>query len=393
MFVKKLNLICLMTFLALTPVIAMPPVDVRKITPPKLDSLHLGKKITCHRPMRHGAPNMSITKQNGQIIAHNYGHGGSGWTLGPGSAQYVNSLLLASYASDLKKETPITIIGAGALGLFTAYDLHQRGFKNITIVAEKFEGLTSHNAGGLLAPVSMDNHPEIQEMIDKIGIEAYKFYESIARKKHPHFKEGAVIVPTYFQNREESGLEPYVGKVMQPSKDVTLDFGNGTTRNMVAYDDGIFMDTAKMMKELQTYLKKNKVKFIQKKIESFSDLKGKFIINCSGLGSGKLNNDAEMISIQGHLIMLKDQDPKELEYMILVYFKEGTTKSGQKIKRSFYIFPKHLPNTSSNDVGVIGGTFIEGATKETPNEEEFETLLKGAKDFYGMDIKEELQEK
>ncbi|MBS0185544.1 MAG: FAD-dependent oxidoreductase [Proteobacteria bacterium] len=195
---KKLKLLYLAAFLALTPLLAAPALEVRKITPPKLDSLHLGTRITCHRPMRHGAPNMSVTKQGEQIIAHNYGHGGSGWTLGPGSAQHVNDLLLTSeYAHEVTKETPIAIIGAGALGLFSAYDLHQRGFRNITIVADKFEGLTSHNAGGLLAPVSMDNQPEIQGNIDKIGIDAYKFYESIAQKKHPHFKEGAVVVPTY----------------------------------------------------------------------------------------------------------------------------------------------------------------------------------------------------
>ena len=55
------------------------------------------------------------------------------------------------------------------------------------------------------------------------------------------FKEGAVVVPTYFQDRKNSGLEPYVGVVMQPAKDVVLDFGNGTTQKMVSYDDGIFI--------------------------------------------------------------------------------------------------------------------------------------------------------
>lgn len=333
--------------------------------------------------MRRGTPNMSITNQNGQVIAHNYGHGGSGWTLGPGCAQYVNTLLISSY-SLLRKDTSIIIIGAGALGLFTAYDLYQRGFRNITVIAEKFEDLTSHNAGGLLAPVSMDNTPETQELIDKIGFDAYEFYQSIAQKKHPHFKEGAVIIPTYFENREESGLEPYVGKVMQPAKDVILDFGNGTTRKMVVYDDGIFIDTSRMMKELRTYLKAHKIKFLLKKITSFSDINGKFIINCSGLGSFELNHDAEMISVQGHLIMLKDQNPKDLKYMILVYFKDGITKFGQKIKRSFYLFPKHLSNGDPKDIGVLGGTFIEGATKETPNEEEFDILIQGAKDFYGI---------
>ena len=71
--------------------------------------------------------------------------------------------------------------------------------------------------------------------------------------------------------------------------------------------------------------------------------------------------------------------------MILVYFNEDKTKSGQKVKRSFYIFPKHLANTASNEVGVIGGTFIEGATTKTPNVEEFDILLQGAKKFYGLD--------
>jgi hypothetical protein len=191
-------------------------------------------------------------------------------------------------------------------------------------------------------------------------------------------------VPTYFENRDDSGLESYVGKVMQPAKDVILDFGNGTTRTMVSYDDGIFIDTAKMMIGLRDYLDKKKIKFIQRKISSFAELDSKYIINCSGLGSSELNKDEKMASVQGHLVMLKDQNPQDLKHMILVYFNEGKTKSGQKVKRSFYIFPKHLPNTEPNDVGVIGGTFIENATPETPNEEEFNILIEGAKKFYGI---------
>jgi hypothetical protein len=109
------------------------------------------------------------------------------------------------------------------------------------------------------------------------------------------------------------------------------------------------------------------------------------VFDCSGLGAGALNGDAKMVSVQGHLIMLKDQRPQDLQHMILVYFREGTTEAGQKVKRSFYIFPKHLPDTGPNDVGVIGGTFVEGATPETPNREEFERMIQGAKRFYGME--------
>ena len=47
---------------------------------------------------------------------------------------------------------------------------------------------------------------------------------------------------------------------MQPAKDVVLDFGNGTQRPIVAYDDGIFIDTAVMMQDLTEVLQ-DRVRF------------------------------------------------------------------------------------------------------------------------------------
>lgn len=353
--------------------------EIRKITPPKLDTHNFGKKIICYRPMRRTAPNMTLEIVSNKVVIHNYGHGGSGWTLGPGSAKYVNDLLLNS-KSTVTIDAPITVIGAGALGLFTAYDLYIRGYKNITIVAEKFDALTSHNAGGLIAPVSMDNAPEMQKNIDKIGVDAYQFFKTIAIKKHPHFKDGATIIPSYWSSRADSGLEPYVGKVMRPAKDVVLDFGNGTTRNMVAYDDSIFVDTPRMLLNLTQYLKSQNIKFVHKKIKNFSEISDLYIMNCSGLGSTELNSDKELIAVQGHLIMLEHQNPEDLQYMILVYLDEGKTNSGQKIKRSFYMFPKKLLNSDIGNIGVIGGTFIEGTNEA--NEKEFDIIIKNAQKFY-----------
>jgi hypothetical protein len=108
------------------------------------------------------------------------------------------------------------------------------------------------------------------------------------------------------------------------------------------------------------------------------------VFDCSGLGAGRLNADKEMVSVQGHLIMLRDQVPANLQSMILVYFDKDKTKYGQEVKRSFYIFPKQLPGTGANDVGVVGGTFIEGGTPDTPNEEEFKILIDNARSFYGV---------
>ena len=71
-------------------------IEIRRITPPAFKAANLGEKILCYRPMKHGMPNLSIEQQGDKVIAHNYGHGGSGWTLGPGSAKYVNALLINS---------------------------------------------------------------------------------------------------------------------------------------------------------------------------------------------------------------------------------------------------------------------------------------------------------
>jgi hypothetical protein len=358
--------------------------EIRRINPPNLESAHLGERILCYRPMRHGSPNLSVKQAGNQTIAHDYGHGGSGWTLAPGSVKYVVDLAERTpQVQARRKDEPVAVVGAGVIGLFTAYELVQRGYTNITVVAERFDRLTSHNAGGLIAPVSMDNDPAMQALVNQIGIDAYRFFASIAKGDVPEFRGGAVVVPAYFERRDDSGLEPYVGVVMKPAKDVVLDFGNGTRRNMVAYDDAIFVDTAVMMERLTEWLRP-RVRFEQRKVDRFSDLPATLVFDCAGLGSGALNTDGAMVSVQGHLIMLKDQRPEDLQHMILVYFDEGKTEAGQKVKRSFYIFPKQLPGSGPNDIGVVGGTFVEGATPETPNTAEFERMLDGAKRFYGM---------
>ena len=50
--------------------------------------------------------------------------------------------------------------------------------------------------------------------------------------------------------------------------------------------------------------------------------------------------------------------------MISVPLGEGKTNSGLKVKHSFYQMPKHLPGSPEHEIGVIGGTFIEGASSD-----------------------------
>lgn len=46
--------------------------------------------------------------------------------------------------------------------------------------------------------------------------------------------------------------------------------------------------------------------------------------------------------------------------------------------------PKHLPGCSEHEIGVIGGTFIEGASTDFTTQGEFDLVLEGARNFYGL---------
>ncbi|WP_341756567.1 MULTISPECIES: hypothetical protein [unclassified Candidatus Tisiphia] len=71
-------------------------------------------------------------------------------------------------------------------------------------------------------------------------------------------------------------------------------------------------------------------------------------------------------------------------HFAFITLEYSITESGQDVERVFYVFPKKLAGSGSNDIGVIGGTFIEGATSGTPNNKEFDIMIKNAKDFYGI---------
>ena len=82
--------------------------------------------------------------------------------------------------------------------------------------------------------------------------------------------------------------------------------------------------------------------------------------------------------------MLKDQNPEDLQYIILTYLGKEINKFKQKTECAFHILPKNIPRSNHQDIGVIGGSFIEGANKKTPNHQQFNLIIKNATKFYGI---------
>src|SRR5215831_10879724 len=86
----------------------------------------------CLRPFRAAGPRLDVERLGDKVVVHNYGHGGSGWSLSWGSADVV--VRKAIEASNGSKE--IAVIGCGALGLTAATTAHRAGLR-VTIYAKE----------------------------------------------------------------------------------------------------------------------------------------------------------------------------------------------------------------------------------------------------------------
>jgi D-amino-acid oxidase len=83
----------------------------------------------CLRPFRAAGPRLDTETIGDALIVHNYGHGGSGWSLSWGSGTLAVRKAMAS------SPKAIAVVGCGALGL-TAATLAQQAGAQVTIYAK-----------------------------------------------------------------------------------------------------------------------------------------------------------------------------------------------------------------------------------------------------------------
>ena len=102
----------------------------------------------CTRPFRATGPRIEAEKYGRQTIVHNYGHGGSGWSLSWGSAMMAVRLALAT------RETHLAIIGCGAIGLTSARVAQRAGLRVRIYCRERPPEVRSSAATGVWSPDS-----------------------------------------------------------------------------------------------------------------------------------------------------------------------------------------------------------------------------------------------
>jgi D-amino-acid oxidase len=102
----------------------------------------------CTRPFRAEGPRLDVERVGIKTIVHNYGHGGSGWSLSWGSSGIAVQQALATGERD------IAVVGCGALGLTSGLLLQRAGARATIYAKELPPNVRSSLATGVWSPDS-----------------------------------------------------------------------------------------------------------------------------------------------------------------------------------------------------------------------------------------------
>src|SRR5258707_229786 len=97
---------------------------------------------------RSAGPRLDVERVGDKTVVHNYGHGGSGWSLSWGSSSIAVEQAMAT------GERNIAVIGCGALGLTSAILLQRAGAKVTIYAKERPPDVRSARATGSWTPDS-----------------------------------------------------------------------------------------------------------------------------------------------------------------------------------------------------------------------------------------------
>jgi len=132
----------------------------------------------CTRPFRAQGPRLDAEQIGRKTIVHNYGHGGSGWSLSWGSGAIAVQKAMATGERD------IAVIGCGALGLTSAI-LLQRAGAQVTIYAKELPpNVRSSLATGLWTPdsrICFEQHatPAFKQTWQTMARNSFQTYQTL----------------------------------------------------------------------------------------------------------------------------------------------------------------------------------------------------------------------
>jgi glycine/D-amino acid oxidase-like deaminating enzyme len=309
------------------------------------------------RPYRKTTYRLEPEQMGGQLVVHNYGHGGAGITMALGCAHEIRDIVSASGLAAVG--TKVAVLGAGVMGLTAATLLREMGL-DVSIHAKAFTNTTSDRAGGQWAPSVVEFEQTIsgKQLFHRVLRRAFHGYEALIGKAH-----GVSRRPNYTWFRSASFDKVPSDLIPAPRSLPRLPFQGHSVPGFVY--ETLLVEPPILLNRLRHDLARAGVPMIVSDFTSpaqVSALPEPIIINCTGLGSGAIWPDPNLVPIRGQLVFLRPQP--QLQYL---YSGHG------------YIFPRE-------DAVVVGGTYEEGVSDETPDPTKCEEIVRFAKAAFTGDM-------
>jgi D-amino-acid oxidase len=164
---------------ATTVAVPSPPTlsPIVKLAPVRAQVDRMFRITVCLRPFRAAGPRLDVERVGEKTVVHNYGHGGSGWSLSWGSSTIAVEKAMAV------GEREVAVIGCGALGLTSAILAQQAGAKVIIYAKERPHETRSARATGSWTPdsrIALNNvaSADFPALWERMARKSYQIYAS-----------------------------------------------------------------------------------------------------------------------------------------------------------------------------------------------------------------------
>jgi glycine/D-amino acid oxidase-like deaminating enzyme len=321
----------------------------------------------CLRPFRAAGPRLDVETIGNKRVVHNYGHGGSGWSLSWGSA----ALAARNAMADGQKD--IAVIGCGALGLTAALTLLRAGARVTIYAKERLPQARSARATGTWSPSS--------RIADTAAVSPQfpALWEAMARTSFAMHRSqvGLPGDPVVWSDRynlfDAAGPRPprAAGAIAFAEYDDRLDDIIPHGRPLARNEHPFPVDNVRLVTAMQfnvTALGDRLIgDFLREggRIEAmefaspadFARLAQPVIVNCTGYGARALMRDDSVVPVRGQIAWLAPQP--DVHYG--VYYKSVSV----------------LPRSDGIVVQYVGPSdmFGYGSADETPDRGEAERAI------------------